>query len=190
MEPPRTDRESEVKGVWFVSMRAWMTEHLSEREQAAVSAAVAQEHRAQFTDPLISEWYPESMLHSALSAAHRVIANGDDARFVEVIEGCTEIGVNKFFRLLLRLSTVSFVAKLVPTMWKQIRRGAGEVHVEAIGDEARIFYRRFPRFADPLYALMTLGSLRALVRISTGGEPTVEIRDRGPDHLTVAIGVR
>jgi hypothetical protein len=186
----RSDRDSEVKGVWFVSMRAWLGDHASADERAAMLEAILSEYRPAFADPLVSEWYPEPMLASALYAAHRVLAEGDDERFVRIIEGCTEVGVNRFFRLLLRLSSVGFVAKLVPTMWKQIRRGVGEVHVETVGDEARIFYRRFPRFADPLYPLMTLGSLRALVRISTGAEPVVEIRDRGADFLTVAIGVR
>jgi hypothetical protein len=188
--PVPFDRDSEVKGVWFVCMHAWMAAHATAAERAAVTAGIVPRYRTAFADPLISEWYPEPMLASALQAAHQVLARGDDRRFVEIIEGCTEIGVNRFFRLLLRMSSVGFVAKLVPTMWKQIRRGAGEVQVEMVGQEARLFYQRFPRFSDPLYPLMTLGSLRALVRISTDGEPSVEILERGEQSLTVAVRPR
>jgi hypothetical protein len=183
-------QDSEVKGIWFVSMRAWLDQHVSEDQRRELSACLSPPFRAAFAEPLVSEWYPEAMLEEALLATYEVVAVRDRARFLSIMEACTEIGVNRFFRLLLRLSTLSFVTKLVPTMWKQIRRGRGDVKVAIEGDRARLEYSDFPRFVDPLYELMTIGSLRALVRISTGREPVVEVVARNPEGLVVAIGTR
>jgi hypothetical protein len=183
-------QDSEVKGIWFVSMRAWLDQHVREEQRRELVASLSPPFRGAFAEPLVSEWYPEAMLEEALLATYEVVAVRDRARFLSIMEACTEIGVNRFFRLLLRLSTLSFVAKLVPTMWKQIRRGRGDVKVAIEGDQARIEYSDFPRFVDPLYELMTIGSLRALVRISTGREPVVEVVARNPEGLVVAIGTR
>lgn len=182
--------DSEVKGTWFVCMRAWLLEHAPEPTLGAIRGALCPEHRAAFDDPLISAWYPEAMLRDALSAAFVHACDSDEDRFLTMIEGATEIGVSRFFRLLLRLSSVAFVAKLVPTMWRQIRRGRGEVEVDVDGDAATIRYRDFPPLSERLYQDMTVGSLRALLRIATGGEPDVRIVAQRPDGVDVVVRAR
>lgn len=183
-------QDSEVKGIWFVSMRAWLDQHASDAQRKELVASLSPPYRASFAEPLVSEWYPEAMLEEALHATYEVVAVRDRARFLSIMEECTEIGVNRFFRLLLRMSSLSFVTKLVPTMWKQIRRCRGGVTVEIEGDRARLAYGDFPRFGDPLYELMTVGSLRALLRISTGREPVVEVDARNAEGLVVSIRTR
>ena len=102
------------------------------------------------------------------------------------MEGCTEIGVSRFFRVLLRLSTPGFVLRQVPTMWRHIRRGRGEVRVREEDGAFVLEYSDFPWFADPLYEHLTVGSVRALVRIATGKAPTIRAEGLG-DRLTLWV---
>lgn len=99
-------QDSEVKGIWFVSVRAWLEAHATEEQRRELVASLSPPFRAAFVEPLVSEWYPEAMLAESLLATYEVIAVRDRVRFLSIMEACTEIGVNRFFRLLLRLSTL------------------------------------------------------------------------------------
>lgn len=171
-------------------MRAWLDEHATDAQRAELRAALSDEHRGAYDDPLVSAWYPESMLRDALGAAFVHVCQRDPRRYVAMVEGATAIGVNRFFRILLRLSTLSFVTKLVPTMWRQIRRGRGMVDVQIDDDVALVRYRDFPPLTEQLYQEMTVGSLRSVVRIATGAEPEVRIVAERPDGIDVAIRLR
>ena len=106
---------SEVKGPWFVAMRAWLDAHASDQVVARVLDHMPAEHRTALREPLPSEWYPAQALASALAAVDAEITRGDHAAFVAMMEACTEIGLSRFFRVLLRLSTPGFVLRQVPT---------------------------------------------------------------------------
>lgn len=162
---------SEVKGAWFVSAQAYLG---AEGALPAVLAAVPPTHRGALADPVPSAWYPEASLKATLDAMRRVHAPAP-AAFVDAIDACTVIGTSRFFRALLALSTPGFVLRRVPTMWSKIRRGAGTVEVETDEGTATLRYRAFPYFADENYRLLTVGSLRAVVRTTTGRTPSVEI---------------
>jgi len=139
---------SEVKGPWFVAMRAWLDANASGEVSARVLERMPAEHRGALREPLPSEWYPEEALASALAAVDAEIARGDREAFLALMEACTEIGLSRFFRVLLRISTPGFVLRQVPTMWRQIRRGAGEVEVVEQDGIAELRYRAFPWFED------------------------------------------
>jgi hypothetical protein len=107
--------------------------------------------------------------------------------FVEAMDGCTMIGISRFFRALLRVATPAFVLRQVPTMWRQIRRGDARVSVTIDGDRARIQYAQFPYFSDENYRLLTEGSLRAVVRTCTGHAPKVTLLRSTSDSLNVEV---
>lgn len=178
---------SEVKGPWFVSMRAWLDANSSRGELERMLARIPVEHRAALGDPLPSAWYSEEALASALHAVDAELTRGNGGAFVDLMDACTEIGVSRFFRVLLRLSTPRFVLRQVPTMWRQIRRGAGTVDVVDVGDDVEVRYQGFAHFSDPLYELLTIGSLRALLRTCTGSNPRLEVVRRAADALTVRV---
>lgn len=178
---------SEVKGPWFVAMRAWLDANASDGTAARVIQRIPVEHRRAVREPLPSEWYPEEALASALAAVDAEITKGDREAFLGVMEACTEIGLSRFFRVLLRLSTPAFVLRRVPTMWRQIRRGAGEVEVAERGSVVELRYRAFPWFEDARYELLTLGSVRALMKTCTGTSPSIDVAHRAPDALTLHI---
>lgn len=178
---------SEVEGVWFVVARS----HVLERHGAAALEAIAERldpvDRFAVQDPIASEWYPEETLQRALAAAWEVLAERDGERFLRFVEDCTERGVTRFFSVLIQLSTTAFILSKVPFLWERVRRGSARVQVVPIDGGSEIRHSGFPYFGDELYRLLTVGSLRAVVRRCTGEEPQVEITSFGRDHCTVAV---
>ncbi len=176
--------ESEVKGAWFVSAHAFLAAEPGALER--VLAEVPESHRNALADPSAGRWYPEVTLQETLGAFRRVHARTAND-FVAAIDACTVIGTSRFFRALLSLTTPGFVLRRVPTMWRQVRRGPGGVTVMTDAAEALLTYENFPYFDDENYRLLTVGSLRALVRICTGAAPTVTIEDATGTSLRVTV---
>ena len=106
--------------------------------------------------------------------------------FIAVVYGGI-IGVNRFFRVLLRLSSPAFVLRQTPTMWRQIRRGQGRGEVEPVPGGTLIRYRDFPWFDDVNYRLLAKGSLGAIVAIAGKQLPRVDISDFGSDWLDARV---
>lgn len=178
---------SEVKGAWFVTLRGYVLERHGEEVLRALAEALGPEPRRILEGPLASDWYPEEVLQEMLAVAHRLVTDGDDERFVRFIEGCTEQGVTRFFSVLIQLSSPGFILSKVPFMWERVRRGPGRVEVARVDDGSRVYYRRFPFFDDVRYRLLTVGSLRAVVRRCTGTEPEVAIHHWAPDECVVDV---
>lgn len=181
---------SEVKGSWFVSLRASLENDRDRELLGRVIARMPPEHAHAVADPIPSKWYPEAALTTALHAVDDAITKGDRAAFVDRMDAFTEIGVSRFFRVLLRMTTPRFVLRQVPTMWKQIRRGAGRVEVVDVDGAIEVRYSEFPYFEDPLYEALTVGSLRALVRVCSGRTTTPVVTHRSKDALSVRIPVQ
>jgi hypothetical protein len=176
---------SEVKGLWFVAARRWVVQDLGEEALRAVLAELHGPAREALEDPLPSAWYPEEALQRGLDAARRVLADDDADQMLDLLERVTMIGINAFWRTALRVTSTEFALRAVPVSWKHIRRGAGEMSVELEGGIGRIHYRDFPYFDDPNYRLLVLGTLRPLLRMSTGAEVPVNIATYTHDSLTV-----
>jgi len=167
--------ESEVRGIWFAAAAAYCERAFGEPALKSVLSHMPAPHREVILFPDGNTWYPEAVMQTAIAAMDRVLAEGDAARFTKIIEGCTEEGVSRAFRVFLRVTTPAFVLRQVPFMWRQIRRGRGDVTVVGSDASALIQYRDFPYFGDRRYRWLTEASLRALVRIATRREPHVKI---------------
>jgi len=178
---------SEVKGVWFVTAKSYMLDHGGAKALERVAEQLDPAFREAILDPLTSAWYPERALAQALAGMREVLGAIDDEVFCEVMRECSELGVNRFFRVLLRLSSASFVLRQTPTMWRQIRRGQGRVEVEPVQGGTLIHYRDFPWFEDVNYRLLAKGSLGAIVAIAAGKLPRVDIVDFGSDWLDARV---
>ncbi len=179
--------QSEVKGLWLVTARSWVDREHEPGAWTRVVRAVPEPHRAMIEEPLAGSWYPEEALQAAFAAMRVQLAEDDDEAFMRIIEACTHLGISRFFRVLLRATTPRFVLKQVPTMWRQIRRGPAKVVVDAADDETMIAYSGFPYFDDPNYVLVTLATLRELVRTSTKREPEVRVFEHSDSALTVVV---
>ncbi len=181
------ERESEVRGVWFVTAASYCEKHFGHPGLEAVAEEMPEPHRRALLSPDGNAWYPESMMQTSIAAMERVLARGDAEQFTSIIEGCTEEGVGLAFRVFLRVTTPAFVIRQIPFMWRQIRRGRGKVDVAPGVAGASVHYSDFPYFDDGRYRRLTEGSLRALVRIATRREPDVRVLDFTRSSLTVDI---
>jgi hypothetical protein len=177
--------KSEVKGMWFSTARRYILERAGEEALQVMSYRVDRAYRDVILEPLPSEWYPERALQQAMSAMHAVVAGGKDAVFVEAMEACTTLGIHHFFRALMRLGSPAYILRKTPAMWNHIRRGAGQVAVEADDRLAVIRYTEFPYFRDPNYRLLTIGAVRALIRICGHSQPIVEVAEYDWNAVTV-----
>lgn len=181
-------RDSEVKGVWFVSARAYLVQRFGDEGVRRVAEGMpTARYRGALVDPLPSSWYPEDALSEALDSMLVGAASGDELRFLGMMRDCTDIGINRFFKAVARLTSPAFMLRRVPTMWSHIRRGAGQVEVHVREPAVVIEYSQFPYFARRTYQLMTEGSLSALMRVCTGHLPEIRVTDVGTSHLTVEI---
>ena len=178
---------SEVKGLWFVALQQYLRDAHGERELERVVQGMPAQYQAALRAPLTSSWYPEAALQSALAAAYTSTARANDQIFMELIEGVTEHGISRFFRVLLRMATPEFVLKQVPAMWRHGRRGQGKVEVSVAPDVVTVLYTEFPYFDDRRYRLLTEAMLRALVRVGSKRTAVVRIDDHGVDWLRVKI---
>lgn len=151
-----------------------------------VLARMSPAHREALREPIASTWYPEEALQDALAALRAELELGPD-QFIEAMDACTVIGTTRFFRALLRMATPLFVLRQVPSMWRVVRRGAGGVEVEGTDEEARVRYRDFPYFDDENYRLLTIASLRAVVRTCTERAPTVTLERWSSSSLDARV---
>lgn len=178
---------SEVKGVWFVAARDYARELHGEDLVTRMVAASPEPYRDIYASPIASAWYPEAAFEQGLIVIYDVMTEGNDMMFERIMEGCTEHGINRVFRMLLRASSPSFVLRRVPTMWRQLRRGAGHVDVQQVEGESFIRYSELPWFHNPLYRMLTVGSLRALVRVCTGEAPRIEVLEHTRSTMSLHI---
>lgn len=185
--PPGPIAPSEVKGIWFVSARKWVVQDVGEDALRAVIAELSGVAREALEDPLASHWYPEEALQHSLDAARRVLAGDSADRMLELLEQVTLVGINLFWRTALRITSTEFALRALPISWKHIRRGPGEMAVEIERGLAKIHYRNFPYFDDPNYRLLVPGTLRPLLRVSTGHEVPVTVVSYNRDSLTAHV---
>ena len=178
---------SEVRGIWFTTARRYILERGGEEWIDAMAVRLDRSYRDVFLAPDASEWYPERALQQALGAMHAVIAGGLDDVFVDAMEECTLLGINQFFRLLMRLGSPTIVLRKAPAMWNHIRRGAGHVDVDADEAGGELRFTRFPYFRDLHYRLLTIGVTRALVTVCGRPRPLIDVASFDWDRMTVKV---
>lgn len=185
---PRTlHPEYQVKGTWFVTAHRFLEEQRGEDTLQAVIESMGPEAGPVLADPLASAWYPEDTALEMLRAFRERLCGGNPERYERLMVQMTELGISRFFRALLRLSTPGFVIGQVPTFRRQLRRGPSEVTVVRHERTFVVRYLRFPYFDTEEYRLGFKAQLEALVRTSTSQEPELHITDHDHSTLTVQI---
>lgn len=188
--PPEPRAPSEVKGLWFVTARRYTLQEHGEDALRAVLADLPDAVRPAFADPLPSGWYPETHLQACLDSARRVLAGDDADRMLGVLQGCTVVGINAFWRTALRLTSAEFAIRALPVSWRHMRRGPGSMSAEVENGLGRVHYEDFPFFDDSNYRLLVLGTLRPLLAISLGREVPVNIVSYTSSSLTAHVRLR
>jgi len=182
-----SDSEHLVKGNVFVTVRDWLTDAHGEASYQRLLDAMPPEHAREVADPLPSIWHPETIHQSMLHALHETVCSGDLRRYQGVIADITVLGVHKFARLILQMSSNAFVLRRLPTLWKIIRRGPATTEVDQTRERTQIAYGRFPFYGDALYRHYILGVLTGIVRTSARMDPTVEVVRYETDRLLVDL---
>jgi hypothetical protein len=177
---------SEVKGFWFTVPRRYVLENFGEAALEAVVAHMGPAHGPILDSALPSEWYPEETLTRLLAACDAVLAQGNPAEFVHIVEETSLLAIHHFFRALLRLVPPAMMLRKIPTMWNIMRRGPGRVVVEAGDTGGVVHYSRFPYFDDTLYRLLTQGAIQALMRLC-GTRADVVLAEHTSDSLVVDV---
>lgn len=179
----------EVKGSAFVTVARWLQRDADRDDLARYLAALGDATRDRVRDATATQWFPESVHAEVLHVVFEVLAAGELPRFEQIIAECTTLGVQRFAKLVLSMSSPAFVLRRCPTLWTVLRRGPASVDVDQDGPRTVLHYRGFPYFDDRLYRHYIRALLGALVRPSLGRDPTVELVGHGADWLDVAVSV-
>ena len=184
MQPPQ------VKGVWFVTARRYIVQEFGEAKLHAVSRALAEQTRPLILEPLASAWYHEDVFQEMLRAVMSEIAHGDSVAFSAFIEGSTVLGVNSFFRVLMRITSVKYLMHKMPVLSKQYRRNDSTCTVDASDTRAVLKWTNMPYFGDRNYRLYTVAMLAKTAELCTNTRPKVAVLEYGDDRFSVQVTYR
>lgn len=179
----------EVKGLWFESTRGYVL-RLHGPERLAELDRRMQAWRGVLLEPTSAQWYPEEALQRLLGVLRAELSDGTPEDFAHLLDEISVAGIGRFFRLVLSMSSASFVLRKSPVFWRLLRRGPGEHEVECTPDRVRMLYRAFPYFDDENYRLMTVGTVRGLLRASGTTDATIEIASHDRDSLVTDVWLR
>ena len=68
---------SEVKGAWFMTARRYILEDFGEEIFARYIEATPEASRDALADPVVSRWYPETVMRDALESFYREVSHRD-----------------------------------------------------------------------------------------------------------------
>ena len=176
-----------VKGVWFVTARRHLLEVHGEPALQSVARAMKPEHSRVLLEPLASEWYPEDVFEDALRAVMEAHAHHDPDVFNEFIEACTVLGVNTFFRILLRITSPAFLMRKMPGLSRQYRRNDWVCDVEADDQRAVLLWHNVPYLRHRTYRLYCVAMLAKCSELCTGKRPTILTLGHGEDWLRLQV---
>jgi hypothetical protein len=182
-----SEEEPQAKGVWFVTARRHLLDVYGESMLARVARRMGEEHASTLLEPRPSAWYPELSFQSAVGAVMEETCDGDPERFVDFIEACTVLGINRFLRVILSMTSPTYVLTKMPVFWARHRQHNGRLTVDIGERRALLHYTEFPFFSDPNYRICVRGILRKTLEISSGVRPEVTVRDYGQDRLLVEV---
>jgi hypothetical protein len=176
-----------VKGVWFVTARRHLLEVHGDPALQAVARAMKPDNGGVLLEPLPSQWYPEDVFQDAMRAVMEVHARHDPELFSQFIEACTVLGVNTFFRVLLRITSPAFLMRKMPGLSRQYRRNAWVCEVEADDVRAVIVWRNVPYLADRNYRLYLVAMMAKCCELCTSKRPTLTIAGHGDDWIDLRV---
>jgi hypothetical protein len=182
-----SDAEPQAKGVWFVTARRLLLDVHGQEMLARVARRMGDEHARTLLEPMASAWYPELSFQSAMGAVMEETCGGDQERFVDFIEACTILGINRFLRVVLSLTSPARVLAKMPAFWARHRQHNGKLTVDIDERRALLHYTEFPFFGDRNYRIAVRGILRKTLEVSSGARPEVTVREYEQDRLLVEV---
>jgi hypothetical protein len=180
----------EVKGIAFASVHHWLDETFGPPGVERLCRGLAPETAAAIRRPMPSVWYDEGVHADMLHGIYRDVCDGDETRYRQVIEAVTTIGLKRFARLILSMTTPAFVIHRLPTLWRILRRGPATVGVREVSGMFRVTYDHFEYFDDETYHGYLIAVVRAIILVPTEVKPDIVVSGFTPTRLTLQISLR
>jgi hypothetical protein len=178
---------SRIKGLVFVTCRRFVEENYGQEGYERVVSGLGPEARAAFDEPAVSELYPEAHMHAFVTRMYTVLAEGDDEAFCDMIRGIARMGISKFFRLILSLTSPVFVVKRIPLLFKRLREGPAELQIELDSAHIVVHYDKFPWCGDPIYRLTSMANIQAAVEATGAACPRVTVSECSSTSMSLVI---
>jgi hypothetical protein len=159
---------SEVKGAWFVTARRYVVQDHGEEVFARYWQSAPDASRDAIRDPVVSRWYPETVMRDALEAFYEEVCNRDADKFMAAMERCTVLGTHWFVQVLVSVSTPRYLLRLLPAALRQLRRGQVRMTVDVRDGDATLRFMNHPFSDHPCYRLATPAILRAVLGLCVG----------------------
>ncbi len=151
-----------------MTARRYVLAEYGQETFARFTAALPEAIRADATEPVVSQWYPEETLRDALAVFHEVVTGGDDDAFSRAMERCSVLGVHWFVQLLVSVATPEHLLRLMPATLRVTRRGPVRVTVQTGERCATLRFTGQPYATDPRYLLATPAIVRGLLGLCVG----------------------
>jgi hypothetical protein len=179
--------ESQIKGFVFATCKRYISQRFSPEVYDELVAGLPESSRQLFVDPIVSSFYGEAHMHAFVTRIHQELAKGDPELFGDIMRGIAAAGINKFFRLILSLSSASFVMRRVPLLYKRLRQGPAKLHVDEEGERFFIHYDSFPWCSDPVYRSTSMANLQAAAAAAGTPFPRVRVLRASSCSMTLIV---
>ena len=120
----------------------------------------------------------------AVMEAH---AHHDPDVFNAFIEACTVLGVNTFFRILLRITSPAFLMRKMPGLSRQYRRNDWVCEVDADEHRAVLWWKNVPYLHNRTYRLYCVAMLAKCSELCTGKRPSINTLGHGDDWIKLQV---
>jgi hypothetical protein len=116
------------------------------------------------------------------------LAQDDDERFLALMRGVALVGINRFFGMILTITTARFVLRNIPAFWRRVRRGPAVLHTEA-SDDGRVLvhYSDYRYCRDRIYRLVSVANCQAAAFAATKKLPQAEVAKWDRYSMTLAF---
>lgn len=181
--------EQEISGVFFAAARRYLTDHHGEETLSRVAEAAGTTAGPLLRSADPESWYPEEAFRDLLRAFRDEVADGDDARFEQIIQSTAAEGIHRYVQIITRQPSPRDMLARLPSLWSRLRRGPAVQHVQGEPDRMILRYEHFPLIADPVYVPFFRGLLASLLEASCGYVPPIHVVDHGDDYLVMEVRV-
>ena len=178
---------SRIKGLVFVTCRRFVEEGYGVEVCEALLSGLEPAAREAFNEPDVSELYPEAYMHAFVTRMHSLVAGGDEEAFCDMIRGIARLGISRFFRLILSLTSPVFVVKRIPLLFKRLREGPAELRTELDSAHIVVHYDKFPWCGDPVYRLTSMANIQAAVEATGAACPRVTVSECSSTSMSLVI---
>ncbi len=190
MVDPGAAPQPEVKVLTFITMRSFVPRRMGEDAYASMRAGLSPETLASFDLEDPGEWVPEAHMHEVMRWVYDQMLESDDDAYLEFARDLAKAGISRFLRIFLSLASERFVLSKIPTVWKRLRRNAGQVSSEHADGIIRLSYDGFPFFGDRVYRLLSLANCEALVFAATKRLPLGAVKHWSKSSMILEFELR